>query len=85
MELEPPQPAPLPKADQAALAGWQSRLAEAFQKGRGGVFDVLSEGAPLLAAIDQGQTLWEVYQAIREVEAWWRPGQPQGGLAQSAS
>ena len=24
-----------------------------------------------LAAIDQGQTVWKVYQAVTEVESWW--------------
>ena len=28
-------------------------------------------GLPTLAALDQGETLWQVYEAVLEVEGWW--------------
>ena len=66
-----PQAARLLQADQASLTDWRDRFNEAFRLGRGKVFDVLREGAPLLASIDQGRTLWSIYGAICEVETWW--------------
>lgn len=39
--------------------------------GREFVFDMLGTGAQDLAALDQGETLWQVYQAVMEVEGWW--------------
>jgi hypothetical protein len=38
---------------------------------RASVFTVLGDAAPILAAVDQGQTLWRVYQAVQEVDGWW--------------
>ncbi|MBE7468959.1 MAG: hypothetical protein DPW09_03360 [Anaerolineae bacterium] len=34
-------------------------------------FTILQHSAPALAALDQGETLWQVYQAVMEVEGWW--------------
>jgi hypothetical protein len=39
--------------------------------GRFSLYYVLGEATNLLAAIDGGQTLWRVYQAMMEVESWW--------------
>jgi tetratricopeptide (TPR) repeat protein len=41
--------------------------------GRKGVLRVLQKSAMALAGLDQGQTLWQVYQAVMEVESWWGP------------
>jgi hypothetical protein len=35
------------------------------------VFEVLQNVATTLAVINQGQTLWRVYQAVMGVEGWW--------------
>jgi hypothetical protein len=35
------------------------------------VFSILEEQADLLAALDQDATLWQVYEAIQEVDSWW--------------
>ena len=39
--------------------------------GRDAVFRALCDVAHVLADIDQGQILWEVYEALQEVDAWW--------------
>jgi hypothetical protein len=39
--------------------------------GREAVFGALHGGAPALAAIDQGQTLWRIYEAVLEIDGWW--------------
>jgi len=38
---------------------------------RQSVFEVLKNGAGTLAAIDKGQTLGKIYEAIQEVDGWW--------------
>ena len=40
---------------------------------RRSLFSILADGAPIIANIDQGQTLWKIYQAIMEIESWWEP------------
>jgi len=35
------------------------------------LFNILGNDAPLIASIDQGQTLWKIYEAIMEIESWW--------------
>jgi hypothetical protein len=57
------------RLDQAlttTLAAFQA----ASLAGRDATFGVLRDEAPILAAIDQGQTLWAVYGAVMEVERW---------------
>jgi tetratricopeptide (TPR) repeat protein len=39
--------------------------------GRERVFETLKYSASALAALDQGETLWRVYEAVMEVEGWW--------------
>jgi len=39
--------------------------------GRASVLYILEEGAAVLADIDQGQTLWQVYEALMKVWSWW--------------
>jgi hypothetical protein len=50
-------------------------LAEAFdtgrREGRDCIFQLLEEGAYSLAKLDRGETLWNAYSAVREVETWW--------------
>jgi hypothetical protein len=57
-----------------ALAAWRTGLAGARGTkylSRWEVFDALGTGAPLLAALDRGQTLWKLYQAVMAIESWW--------------
>jgi tetratricopeptide (TPR) repeat protein len=58
-----------------ATGGDQRAFCAAFdtarRTSRGRVFEVLEQGADLLASLDRGQTLWEVYQAAMEAESWW--------------
>lgn len=39
--------------------------------GRSNVFNVLAEQIYWLVALDQGETLWQVHEAIREVDGWY--------------
>jgi tetratricopeptide (TPR) repeat protein len=34
-------------------------------------YDTVRDYAPLIASVDQGQTLWKIYEAIVEMEDWW--------------
>ena len=63
----------LARAGQAerALLALRAAFAMARSAGRDSVFDVLGSGAVMLAAIDQGLTLWRVYGAMEDVESWW--------------
>jgi hypothetical protein len=56
---------------EAALGVWQIALQRARWVGCTGVFEVLADGASLLARLDEGRTLWDVYKAVRELESWW--------------
>jgi hypothetical protein len=42
--------------------------------GRGTVCEVLKDGAATLAALDRGQTLWRIYEAVIEIDSWWGVG-----------
>jgi len=61
-------------AQPMAQAG-QGLLGDAFTTarlaGRESVFNTLEHGATALAALDRGQTLWRIYEAVMEVESWW--------------
>ena len=48
----------------------QAALAASFAD-RSAVYVALSKIANVLARLDDGETLWQVYQAIQEVEGWW--------------
>jgi hypothetical protein len=54
-----------------ALARWHDDLAVARASGRRPLFDLIGAEASALAAHDQGLTLWNIYEAVNEVEAWW--------------
>ena len=49
----------------------QVALLQSRYLGRDSVLQVLAEGSPVLAAIDNGATVWQIYQAIQEIESWW--------------
>ena len=46
-------------------------LSRARLLGRKGIFRALQQFAVTLGAIDQGQELWHVHEAIQEVDSWW--------------
>jgi hypothetical protein len=53
---------------------WQTlctALTTAQQADRYHLFTTLEHSVPVLAAIDQGQTLYRVYKKIMEAEGWW--------------
>ena len=69
-------------SDVAQAIGWTGQEMKALQvflnafrtsrlAGRQGIFEVLESGANRLAAIDKGQTLWKISEAIQEVDGWW--------------
>jgi hypothetical protein len=33
--------------------------------------EILGMGAPFITSLDQGRTLWKIYEAVVEVESWW--------------
>ena len=55
-----------------ALDVLQTAFTTARLAGRKYVFGVLERGAATLKAIDQGLTLWRVYEAVLEVDSWWK-------------
>ncbi|HKH86534.1 MAG TPA: hypothetical protein VKA40_08285 [Nitrososphaera sp.] len=46
-------------------------MSSARFSGQQTVLETLAVGASTIAAIDQGQTPWQVYQALVEIERWW--------------
>jgi hypothetical protein len=54
-----------------ALSELKCVFSEAISSGRESVFTALRDGATVLARIDRGHTLGQVYQAVIEVESWW--------------
>jgi tetratricopeptide (TPR) repeat protein len=44
--------------------------------GRGGLFEFLSSGIPLIVRLDQGRTLWRVHEAMLKIEGWWSSRAP---------
>ena len=57
---------------QRALRVLRDAFDHARLAGRDCVFEVLERAAFVLAAIDKGRTLWQVYEAVIEVESWWK-------------
>ncbi|KPQ42318.1 MAG: hypothetical protein MPEBLZ_03142 [Candidatus Methanoperedens nitroreducens] len=54
-----------------AFSIWRDELALVQSAGRDQVFRAIEKGASLIAARDQGHTLWKIYEAIVEIEGWW--------------
>ncbi|MCL4301570.1 MAG: hypothetical protein KJ077_38070 [Anaerolineae bacterium] len=50
---------------------WRDVFATARLAGRKRIFETLQDSTMALVALDQGETLWQVYQAVMEVEGWW--------------
>jgi tetratricopeptide (TPR) repeat protein len=55
-----------------AISLWKTELINAQFADEGILSLKLEEGVPIIAAIDQGQTLWKIYEAIVEIESWWK-------------
>jgi tetratricopeptide (TPR) repeat protein len=53
-----------------AMQQFRKALAIA-RAGRGSVFAALECGAATLSSIDQGKSLWRVYEIIEEIDSWW--------------
>ncbi len=53
-----------------ALKAWQTACLTARDEGLETVFRLLGQGASILARIDQGKTLWNVYQRTVEISQW---------------
>src|SRR5262249_12757522 len=54
-----------------ALEVVQTAFTTARLVGRASLFTGLECAVSTLAAIDHGQTLWRVYEAVQEIESWW--------------
>jgi hypothetical protein len=54
-----------------ALEYWHKYLPAACASGRRRLFDLLGAGAGALASDAQGRTLWNIHEAVTEVEGWW--------------
>jgi tetratricopeptide (TPR) repeat protein len=55
-----------------ALLLWQEAFDGVETDSREALFELLGKGAPILAALDQGQTLEDILRAVLEVETWWK-------------
>ncbi len=55
-----------------ALEALYAALASAYLAGRNKVLEVLEACTPLLASIENGRVLWEVYMMIQEIDSWWK-------------
>ena len=54
-----------------ALQMLEDALEAARITGRESVFAALGQGSVAMAAIDEGQTLWRIYDAVVKIEGWW--------------
>jgi tetratricopeptide (TPR) repeat protein len=54
-----------------ALVKWEMALQDARWIDVEQVLQVLGSGAFMLAQIDDGKILWEVFEAVQEIEGWW--------------
>lgn len=53
-----------------ALATWRTALYVAKDTGRPGMFQTLKSGILTIAELDRGQTLWDIYKGVLEIESW---------------
>lgn len=54
-----------------ALAALQEALTTARITGRGIMIDLVQRGITTLSDIDQGETLWRVYEVLQDIDGWW--------------
>ena len=64
-----------------AFSTWNLQLTNAHLNGRSAIFHTLSAGIPFISNTDQGKTLWQLYEALTEVESWWSEPKNQKILA----
>jgi len=57
--------------NEQAMNVTQATLAAARPTGRETVFEVMGYLTGILGSINEGQTLWRVYEAIQEIDGWW--------------
>jgi hypothetical protein len=55
--------------EMAEQVAWRAEVSAAFDQNRAAIFRTLAAAALSLATIDQGKTLWAIYQAVCEVES----------------
>jgi hypothetical protein len=60
------------KQHDRALALWESALEFEFLNGRRWALNVIAVGARSLAAVDDGKSLWDLFQSFAQVENWWK-------------
>ena len=54
-----------------AIALLRLALHSARRAGREGVLETLASTTSALMSIDQGRTLWQIYESMCDVDAWW--------------
>jgi hypothetical protein len=54
-----------------AIAAFVDGVLSARLSDRSDVFRAVQNGAPLLSAVDQRETLWQIHKSISEVDKWW--------------
>jgi tetratricopeptide (TPR) repeat protein len=59
---------------QEACTLLHTALKIAYPHGREAVLHVLTAGVLALAAVDEGKSLWQGYQALVEIDRWWNQG-----------
>ncbi len=57
--------------EEHALAVWRTALENARFDDYRGVLNAIRDGAPVIAALDEGKTLLQVLQAALDLEHWW--------------
>jgi tetratricopeptide (TPR) repeat protein len=54
-----------------ALSTWKTAINLAKDLGQKEVLKTLGRGAMIIASIDGGQILWDIYKSVLEIESWW--------------
>ncbi len=67
------------QAPEKGLDIWKAAFNGAETRGREEMWELLGTGAGTLAAVDGGATLWNIYQAVSQIETWWKPARPAPG------
>ncbi len=62
----------LVECHEAAVAAACTALETARLSSRESVFNALQQVVPAIASIDDGHTLWSIFESVMEVESWWK-------------
>jgi hypothetical protein len=73
-----PAAAVIPEQEEQGISLWVEEVTRinrtstslASEK-RKNIFKMLSAGARVISTIDQGQTLWQIYEQVIDIESWW--------------